>query len=55
MTATLRLTIIFAIVAGAIAGSYLLDINPSWSALFYLGCLALWYVLAMDTPPPGEE
>jgi 1,4-dihydroxy-2-naphthoate octaprenyltransferase len=55
MTPTLRLTIIFTIVAGAIAGTYLLDINPNWSGLIYLGCVALWFAITADTPPPGEE
>jgi hypothetical protein len=55
MTPTLRLTIVFTIVAGAIAGTYLLDINPNWSVLIYLGCVALWYGLTLDTSPPGEE
>jgi hypothetical protein len=53
MTATLRLTTIFAIVAGAIAGSYLLDVNPNWSGLLYLGSVALWFALDA-TPPAGE-
>jgi hypothetical protein len=55
MTPTLRLTIVFAIVAGAIAGTYLLDVNPNWSVLLYLGSIALWFALTADTPPPGEE
>jgi hypothetical protein len=55
MTPTLRLTTIFTIVAGAIAGTYLLDVNPNWSGLLYLGSIALWFALTLDTPPPGEE
>jgi hypothetical protein len=55
MTPTIRVTIIFTIVAGAIAGTYLLDVNPAWSVLFYLGAIALWFALIQDTPPPGEE
>jgi hypothetical protein len=51
MTATLRLTTIFAIVAGAIAGTYLLDTNPAWAGLFYLGSAALWFALDADRPP----
>jgi hypothetical protein len=55
MTPTIRLTTIFTIVAGAIAGTYLLDVNPYWSGLLYLGSIALWFALTLDTPPPGEE
>jgi hypothetical protein len=50
MTPTLRITIVFAIVAGAIAGTYLLDTNPAWSGLFYLGAVALWFALDADNP-----
>jgi hypothetical protein len=50
MTPTLRITIVFAIVAGAIAGTYLLDTNPAWSGLFYLGAIALWFALDADNP-----
>jgi hypothetical protein len=55
MTPTLRTIITLTIVAGAIAGTYLLDVNPYWSVLFYLGSIALWFALTADTPPPGEE
>jgi hypothetical protein len=54
MTPTLRITIVFAIVAAAITGTYLLDVNPAWSVLFYLGAIALWFALIQDTPPPSE-
>jgi hypothetical protein len=53
MTPTIRVTTTLAIVAGAIAGTYLLDTNPAWSGLFYLGSVALWF--ALDATPPGEE
>jgi hypothetical protein len=53
MNTTLRLTIVFTIVAGAIAGTYLLDINPAWSGLLYLGSVALWF--ALDATPPEED
>jgi hypothetical protein len=53
MTPTIRVTTTLAIVAGAIAGTYLLDVNPYWSGLFYLGSIALWF--ALDATPPGEE
>jgi hypothetical protein len=53
MTPTIRVTTIFTIVAGAIAGSYLLDVNPYWSGLLYLGSVALWF--ALDATPPAEE
>jgi hypothetical protein len=55
MTPTIRVTTTLAIVAGAITGTYLLDTNPAWSGLFYLGSIALWFALTLDTPPPGEE
>jgi hypothetical protein len=55
MTPTIRVLTTLAIVAGAIAGTYLLDINPNWSVLIYLGCVALWYGLTLDTSPPGED
>ena len=53
MTPTIRVTTTLAIVAGAITGTYLLDTNPAWSGLFYLGSVALWF--ALDATPPGEE
>jgi hypothetical protein len=53
MTPTIRVTTTLAIVAGAIVGTYLLDTNPVWSGLFYLGAVALWF--ALDATPPGEE
>jgi hypothetical protein len=53
MTPTIRVTTTLAIVAGVIAGTYLLDTNPAWSGLFYLGSIALWF--ALDATPPGEE
>ena len=51
MNATLRTIITLTIVAGAIAGTYLLDTNPAWSGLFYLGAVALWFALDADRPP----
>ena len=50
MTPTIRVTTTLAIVAGAIAGTYLLDINPAWSGLFYLGAVSLWFALDADCP-----
>jgi hypothetical protein len=55
MTPTIRVLTTLAIVAGAITGTYLLDINPNWSVLIYLGCIALWFALIQDTPPPEED
>ena len=45
MNATIRTIITLTIVAGAIAGTYLLDINPAWAGLLYLGSVALWFAL----------
>lgn len=45
MNATIRTIITLTIVAGAVAGTYLLDINPAWSGLLYLGSVALWFAL----------
>jgi hypothetical protein len=53
MTPTIRVTTTLAIVAGAVAGTYLLDTNPALAGLFYLGSVALWF--ALDATPPGEE
>jgi len=50
MTPTIRVLTTLAIVAGAIAGTYLLDTNPAWSVLFYLGSIALWFALDADNP-----
>jgi hypothetical protein len=50
MTPTIRVLTTLAIVAGAIAGTYLLDTNPAWSGLFYLGAVALWFALDADNP-----
>jgi hypothetical protein len=55
MTPTIRVTATLAIVAGAITGTYLLDVNPYWSGLLYLGSIALWFALTADTPPPGDS
>lgn len=51
MNTTLRIIIILTIVAGAVAGTYLLDTNPAWAGLFYLGCVSLWFALDADRPP----
>jgi hypothetical protein len=48
MNTTLRTIIILTIVAGAVAGTYLLDTNPAWAGLFYLGAVALWFALDAD-------
>jgi hypothetical protein len=55
MTPTLRVIITLAIVAGAIAGTYLLDTNPAWSGLFYLGAVALWFALDADDSTSTKE
>jgi hypothetical protein len=55
MTPTIRVLTTFAIVAAAITGTYLLDVNSAWSVLFYLGAIALWFALIQDTPPPEED
>jgi hypothetical protein len=51
MNATLRTIITRTIVAGAVAGTYLLDTNPAWAGLLYLGSAALWFALDADRPP----
>jgi hypothetical protein len=55
MTPTIRVLTTFAIVAAAITGTYMLDVNSAWSVLFYLGSIALWFALIQDTPPPEED
>jgi hypothetical protein len=50
MTPTIRVLTTLAICAGAVAGTYLLDTNPAWSGLFYLGSIALWFALDADCP-----
>jgi hypothetical protein len=51
MTPTIRTLVTLTIAAGAIAGTYLLDTNPAWSGLFYLGAVALWFALDADATP----
>jgi hypothetical protein len=50
MTPTIRIITTLTIVAGAIAGTYLLDTNPALAGLFYLGAVALWFALDADCP-----
>ena len=51
MSPTIQLATTIAIFAGAITGTYLLDTNPAWAGLFYLGAAALWFALDADSQP----
>ena len=51
--AEMKTALIVGSVSGAVAGTYLIDVNVYWSGLLYLGAAALWF--ALDAMPPEED